>query len=206
VGRGATPCQSDRRCSVGNHPADGAPGVTNRGRDSPGLTPALQRWRYGLGLRDDGRFPIAIPNARGGSLFNRRRWATFRPALTNTAPGDQITGSIDGRGRPSAPAEASRRRSSLPRTGTEGPSRGWRPEAYLGSMVQRFEARAVPTRRILGTPRPLGGAQRTRAGRESPVRRFRQDPCRAAAALDGDVVPSQSASSSDRRPRPRAQA
>ena len=34
----------------------------------------------------------------------------------------------------------------------------------------------VPTSSLLGTPRPLGGAQRARNRRESAVRWFRQDP------------------------------
>jgi len=43
-------------------------------------------------------------------------------------------------------------------------------------MTERECSRVVPTRRLLGTPRPLGGAQRARNGRESAVRWFRQDP------------------------------
>jgi hypothetical protein len=43
-------------------------------------------------------------------------------------------------------------------------------------MTERECSRVVPTSSILRTPRPPGGAQRARDGRESAVWRFRQDP------------------------------
>jgi hypothetical protein len=79
--------------------------------DAVKATIAAHASPYGLGLRDDGRSlsgpggggqfstgatvnrPRGLHARPGGPLFNRRKWSTFRPALTDFAhaPRDYYT-------------------------------------------------------------------------------------------------------------------